>query len=517
MTIPPAARWRRPLVAAATAAVLLLGACATPSGSAGKAAADPENKPLVIVLNAALASIDPVKANSQRTEGNVLTSVYSTLTRVNPDGTLVGDLATSWKQTDPNTWDFTIRTGATFTNGDPLGAEQVAAGIARYFDKTLGAKGTSSIPTFKDVKAVGQDHVVITTKSPNFEVPWHLEQFYLVDPVFAADHDLSSQAVGSGPYKLASYDPQGTIKLERNDAYYGDKPAFRQVSFRVIPEEASRIAAIKAGEVDIAATLDPQSLSQLRSDAWEVGSIPGLRTHFGLFDARSAPFNDQRVRQAVNYAIDRSAITQSIFGGLVQPGVFINEGTPGHDPGLAPYPYNPEKAKALLAEAGYANGLTIEFLNAPGSYAGDDLTVQAIAEQLSRVGITVTIKNLPYTTYLEHVLQQNGQQPSALNFRSYGGSSAATLASSRFRLYETGAPGGTFSDPVYDALLTKARSAQTPDEQNALYQQANRRLYDQAAVLYLFNEPQTYAYKKSLDWVPRAEQWLRPYDVKPAT
>jgi len=510
---------RRPralgLVAAAVATALL-AACASPTDAApqGSAAAD---KPLVIALNAALASIDPVKANSQRTEGNILTSVYSTLTQTDPQGELKGDLATGWTQTDPYTWVFTIRDGVTFTNGDPLGPDEVVKGIQRYFDPDLGSKGLGSIPTFKSAAVQGDHDVVITTTSPELTLPDALEQFYLVDPLYAADHDLGSDAVGSGPYKIVSYDPQGTITLTRNDGFYGTAPAFKDVTFKVIPEEASRVSALKAGEIDVLTSFDPQSLDQVESiDGLNVGATEGLRTHFILLDTRQKPLDDVRVRQALNYAVDKQSIADSIFKGLTKPGLYITEGTLGYDPDLLPYAYDPEKAKALLKEAGYGDGLKLEILNAPGSYAGDDLTVQAVADQLSKVGVTLTIKNLPYTTYLQYVLEQDGKKADPLNFRSFAGSSKAALVN-RYTLLESTNTSSLNGDAEYDKLVEKAREGLTYDEQDALFRKANDYLYDQAQVIYLFNEPLTYAYSKSLSWVPRGEQWLRPFDFTPAS
>ncbi|MCD2100219.1 ABC transporter substrate-binding protein [Rhodococcus rhodochrous] len=508
----------RAVAALATAVAALIGGCASPSGSTADAADYPQDRELVIGLAAALASLDPAQANTQRTEGNVLTSVYSTLTRVDPDGELEGDLATSWSQPDPNTWVFEIRDGVTFTNGDPLGPEQVAWGIERYFDPELGTKGTTAIPTFESATVDDQGRVVVRTSAPNFEVPQHFEQFYLVDPVVADSGNLAAEPVGSGPYILDSYDPQGEIELVRNDDYYGETPYFEKVTFRVIPEEASRIAALRAGEVDLVGSLDPQSLKQLTDvDSLVTGSVDGIRTHFVLFDARTGPFADERVRLAAAHAIDTQAIADSIFEGLVDPGVYINEGTPGFDPAITPYEYDPDRARALLAEAGYPDGIDVEFLNAPGSYAGDDLTVQAAVAQLAEVGIRVSIKNLPYTTYLEYVFGTDpAKQPSALNFRSYGGTSAATVAASRYRIAQTGARGSFFSDPTYDALLEQAQNAQSAEEQDAIYRRANRLLHDKAVVLPLFNEPVVYAYARGLEWAPRGEQWLRPYDIRPA-
>lgn len=512
----------------ATALLLVLalglGACASPEGDnsangqgtsndgVGRSADDE----LVIALNAALASIDPLKSNSQRTEGNVQTSVYSTLTQVNPDGELVGDLAESWEQVDPLTWAFEIREGVTFTNGNPLGPEEVVWGINRYFDESLGGKGFSSIPGFESISVADDGRVELKTSSPDFQVPYTLEQYYLLDPVWTAENDPSSQAVGSGPYKIVSYDPQGEIKLERNDDFYGAAPYFKNVTFRVIPEESSRIAALKTSEIDVLTSFDPQSLDQLTSESdLEVGAVEGLRTHFLMLDQRESPLDDIRVRQALNYAIDKETIASAIFKDLVTPGIFINEGTPGYDSTIEPYPFDPEKAKELLAEAGYENGLQLKISNAPGAYAGDDLTIQAIAAQFADVGVDATIENLPYTTYLEYALEQDGKKAYPVTFRSYGGSSAATLASSRYSGYLSGRS-LLQNSTEYDDLIEQAQGAATAEEQDEFYRRANNYLHDNASLVYLFNEPLTYAYSTDLEWTPRPEQWLRPQDFTAA-
>ena len=304
----------------------------------------------------------------------------------------------------------------------------------------------------------------------------------------------------------------------RNESYYGAKPFFKNVTLRVIPEESGRIAAVQAGEIDLVTSFDPQSLDQLKGNgALKVDAVPGLRTHFLLFDTRSAPFNNVEVRRAVNDAINKQAITASIFKGLVQPGPFITEGAPGYLKDQPAWPFDPAKARQELAAAGLSGGFSTEILDAPGSYAGDDLTVQAIAQQLSAVGIQAKIRNLPYTTYLKQLFPSSpDEHPSGINFRSYPGTSRVTVAATRYRSFLTGVKGSFYSDPVYDALYKQLDSAMTEQAQDEIFRQLNARLHDQAALAYLFNEPLTYAVKTSLAWTPRGEQWLRAYDVTAA-
>lgn len=502
------------LVSALVAATIL-GASANSALAAGKSYGPDDT--LVISLAAALASIDPIKANSPRTEGNVLSHVYSTLARIGPDGELQGDAAEKWEHISPNEWLFTLRPGIKFTNGDPLDAEAVAAAFNRAMDRSQSSVA-ARISTFESVEVKSPTEVLFKTKSLDFHFPFRTEEVYLSNAAWIEQNNAAVAALGSGPYKIVSYDPQGVIKLERNEDYYGEKPYFRNVELRVVATEAGRIAGVQADEIDVVAGLDPISIPQLRSnDNLVVGAVPGFRAHFLLFDTSKAPLDNADVRRALNYAVNKSEIAETVLQGLVEPSTqFFAKGMPGYDPELKGYDYNPEKARELLANAGYPDGFETEILNAPGSYAGDDLIIQAVAQQLSDVGVKASIKNLPYTTYLEHVFSSSpDKQPSPINFRSFGYRFAANNTT-RVQLFGTGFRGNMYNNPEYDAIRDAAFAAQSEEEQEALYRQLNHIIQDQAPLIVLFDEPQTYAYNKGLDWTPRPEGWLRAYDIRPA-
>ncbi len=505
------------LIRAALTAAVFSGTAASSALAEGKRF-DPEQDTLVISLAAALASIDPIKANSARTEGNVLTNVYSVLARVGADGKLHPDAAEKWEQTAPNEWLFTLRPDIHFTNGDPLDAAAVVAAFERALDRsqsTIAAR----IASFESAEAISPREVLFRTKSQDFQFPFRTTDIYLTDANWLTTNNPAINALGSGAYKLISYDPQGVIRLERNEDYYGEKPAFRHAEFRVITTEANRIAALQAGEVHVATGLDPISLEQFEGNAdLNVGAVPGFRTHFILFDTAQPPLDNVKVRQALNYAVNKAEIAETVLKGLIQPSTqFLSRTMPGYDPALTGYPYDPEKARALLAEAGFPNGFATEILNAPGSYAGDDLIIQAIAEQLAQVGVQANIKNLPYTTYLEHVFPaslENRKKPSPLNFRSFG-YNFPTQNTSFIQLFASDYRGNMYVNPAYDALRDEAFAGATEAAQEESFRKLNHIINDEAPLLLLFDEPLTYAYDKGLNWTPRQENWLRINEFTP--
>ncbi len=463
-----------------------------------------------------LSTLDPARGRATRGDLAISSQIYSALTSVNEDGELVGDLALSWEMTAPTEWTFTLRDDARFEDGSPVDAAVVVWNLTRMLRGPDGpmpaATGMALIDSFA---APEPTRLVVTTTAPFLDLPRRLAWTYYLSPAWAEANDPATAAMGSGPYRLVSWDPAGDVVLTRNEDYYGTKPAVANPVYRVIANEATRLAALQSRELDAAFGVDPISLLQLRS-------MPGLNA--GAIDANkmqtmrinyAAPhMDDVRVRQAINYAINKEAITRSVYQGLVGPGSTQILGTlyEGYEADRPAWPYDPDRARALLAEAGLAGGLTLKIGNAETGYVGSGLAVQAIAAQLAEVGITAEIENIPYANWVAYLRNPEG---AALTFIAWGSQSVST-PELLFQLTSKGPYTHGQVPEGYDAAVTNATSAPTVEEKMAAIAEAVRITADEAMSIFLWPQPQTYAISDRLNWKPRMDDWVRVFDIHPA-
>jgi len=463
-----------------------------------------------------LTTLDPGKGRATRGDLAISSQIYSSLTSVDEDGKLVGDLALEWTQTAPTEWTFKLRDDAFFEDGSPLDADVVAWNLNRMLkgpDAPMPA--ATGMRLIADVVAKDATTVVFTTSEPFLDLPRRLAWTYFIEPGWAQTHDPATEAMGSGPYTLVSWDPAGDVVLELNEKYYGNKPAVPHATYRVIPNEATRLAALRGGELDAAFGIDPLSVGQLQSeDSLNVGAIDANKMQTMRINMGAPHMDDLRVRQGGNYAINKEAITKSVYAGLVGPGStqILGPLYDGFEPDRKPWPYDPEKARALLAEAGLSDGITIRLGTAETGYVGAAQATQAIAAQLGQVGINVEIETIPYANWVKYLRDPNGP---ALTFLAWGSQSVSTpeiLAQ-----LVSGAPYAIGPVPAaYDAAVAAATGASDEATKLAEIAKALQVTEDEAMTVFLWPQPQTYAISKKLDWKVRMDDWVRVYDIRPA-
>ncbi len=251
----------------------------------------------------------------------MVASLYTSLTRVDGEGKLVGVLAKAWSQTAPNVWVFDLRDDIAFANGAKLDA----AVVKWNMDRILGIRDASwivaSMRQVQETKALADDKVQFTLRAPDIQFPRRLAGIFFLEPEWTKANNPGVTAMGSGPYKLVSFNPEAGVVLEANEKYAGPQPPFRRVNMRVVVDTAARVNGLKAGEIDAAAVLDVQDLKQLREDPkLVVGVKPTTRVQIIRFNTLVKPMDDVRVRRAINYAINKELITKTLFGGFVSPG-----------------------------------------------------------------------------------------------------------------------------------------------------------------------------------------------------
>ncbi len=405
---------RMRLVAAASLCCLVLLAAAGRRESTGAPA---PGGTLVIGTSVELKTLD--QGAGSIPEITVGENIFETLLTRKVDGSVAPNLSPEWQiSPDAKTWTFRLRRGVRFHDGEPFNAEAVRFSVDWIRDPKVFTQFKGYWSELERTDIVDEYTVRFQFKRPYpilaQLLPWHLP---ILPPKYVSEHRDSwgRRPIGTGPYKFVEWIPNDRIVLEANTQYWGGPPPFRRLVFRPIPDETARTAALLSGEVQI---VGPLSLDQ----ADKVAATKGVRVTWtdSLLRERlqvrwdRKPFDDLRVRQAVAYAINRTAVIKNVLGGharaIYGPAVRSEW---GFDPKLAdPYPYNPAKAKQLLAEAGYANGLEAEYVYVPGISPKSDETAQAIASDLAAAGIR--LKLLP-TEWGKFVSLQSGHQMTPLS------------------------------------------------------------------------------------------------------
>lgn len=319
---------------------------------------------LVLAMRSnALVTLDPAMYRDRETEA-VLRNIFDALTIPTAEGQIQPHLATAWRVVDPLTYEFDLREGVTFSNGEVLDADDVVFTFDRIL--TEGAVGGETSPRAGLLGPL--DHVekvdahtirfVYQETFPQELVLQALSHFQIVPQDYlteVGDAAFTKAPVGSGPFVYARGALDAQVVLEANPQHWNGAPQLKAVVFQMMPEPSTRIAALLAGEVHIIQAVAPDLVERLQG-------VPGIGVHTALgtrsyqieLNNRTEPFNDPRVRQAFNYAIDWDSILTNIYRGYADrlSTVFLPSGF-GYDPALSPYEYNPEKAKQLLKDAGY--------------------------------------------------------------------------------------------------------------------------------------------------------------------
>lgn len=433
---------------------------------------------LIWAQGADVTSMDPHQGK-ETAAVEVTDQIFDTLFVVNLEtNELEGQICESWEQTSETSYTFKIRQGIKFHDGTELTAEDVKFSL----DRAANSASVSYVADFMDVVTVVDDYTVeMTTDFPyapalrNLSVP-----FTAIVPKHIVETDEENwvlNPVGSGPYKFVEWNQGDSVKLEAFDDYYAGKAATQNLIMKVIPEAAQRTIALETGEIDIAYDILVNDLEKVASNEDLVlFDAPSLTCYYISMNMNKAPFDNQLVRQAINYAIDRELIVETIACGsgqaadaIIAPAVFGYS-----DPG--DYEYNPEKARELLAEAGYENGFETSI------WVNDNQTrievCQVIQAMLMDVGITCSVEVMEFGTFI----QQTSAGEHDMGY--FGWVTSTTDADYTYYSLEhssqQGAPGNrTFvNDETVDALVEQGRSVTDEAERLAAYEDLAAYLFE---------------------------------------
>ncbi|WP_084635210.1 ABC transporter substrate-binding protein [Propionicicella superfundia] len=392
-------RW---IVLGAVAAVLIVAIVATflilGNKQQATAVADTDAT-LTVGLTLEPTNLDIRKTSGAALEQVLIGNVYQGLVSRATDGSIKPALATEWKISDDAlTYTFTLAEGVTFSNGDALTAKTAAQSIQSVIDdKLLGSEYLGSV---KSVTAADDTTLTIVLTQPYPDLLWALSgrAGLVLDP--AATNDAATTAIGSGPFTLESWKQGDSLTLARSASYAGDKPKVAKVVFRYITDTNAALNALKAGDLDVLAPVDGNLVSQLSTDEFTTTRGQASDKFVLAFNNTVSPLSDKRVRQAIRYSIDHEAIIKARGGADTALGGPIPEGDPGYEDLTGLYTRDVAKAKSLLAEAGYADGLTLT-LTIPSFYG--DVLPNLLTSQLAEAGITLKTTSVEFATWLQDV------------------------------------------------------------------------------------------------------------------
>src|SRR5580700_1654762 len=387
------------VVALAIAAAGCGGSAAT--GGGGSAAASTRST-LVIANAVKVDTLDP-EANSVNESIWLDQNLYSRLLQPNATGTgLLPDLATSWTISNKGlTYTFHLRPGAEFSNGMPVTANDVVYSIQR--SRAYKGGWGFLLTAVKTITAPDAHTVVITLSQPHAPLLADLAMYaYSVVPeslVKAQGSGFFQHPVGSGPFMVTSYSPDSEVDLAANPYFYGTKPQVKKVKILIVPNDNARVLMLESKKADVIENPPGNLVDQIdKTPGLSVQLFPSTRVDFVQLDEHFAPFKNVLVRQAVNYAIDRSAIVKLAYQGHAVPGAsFLPYKMQYYDSSITPYPYNPAKAKQLLAQAGYPHGFSAFLITVSGDVAGQAEAV-VLKSELAAVGINVSIQSYELVT-----------------------------------------------------------------------------------------------------------------------
>jgi peptide/nickel transport system substrate-binding protein len=370
------------------------------------------------------------------------------------------DVAESWRQVSPTVWRFTVKKGLKFPNGEPEDARAVAFAIGYVVNPKHGEAIGSTMGTVLSAHASSARVLTIKTKDPNALIPRLLSALVVVPPkAFLANGPAAFWAnpIGTGPWKLASFQPNQSVTLVPNSSSIEGKPKAGKLVFQAIPDAASRAAALQAHDVDIINTVGTDQLAQLKGAGNKIAATTTPGMYIIDLYAKSGPLANPRVRQAINYAIDQKTLVKQIMGGYGEvsqaqlPGSEIS----GFCPSVKAYPYDPTKAKSMLAAEGVKPGTTLHFQTSNGYIVNDTLVAQAVADMLGKVGLNVKVDVLDLGRYFS-AYATSSQREDMFEYRLAASPQMdALIQYAHFTSYTTIHTTG-YANPAFDAAYAKA-------------------------------------------------------------
>jgi len=454
---------------------------------------------------------------------SILSNIYDTLVWRDGAGATVPSLAESWEFTDERTLKLNLRRDVLFHDGTQFTAADVIFSGRRYADETNQVPvGAYVRGLWRSIEAADDYTVIIHMPEPSATILGDLtrmpilpaEAFERLGEAFFVDN-----AIGTGPFKFSSWRRNEELTLEAFDDHFRGKPQIDRLVFKPIPEDFARYAGLRTGEIDLISNLPPERVAEVEANPdLKVGQIPSTRgIHIGI-NMAIEPLSDVRVRQALNYAVDVPELIETVLEGMAfENPNFCQIQVFGHDPSVQPWTYDLEKAKALLAEAGYPNGFDTQLLGPTGRYVKDREVMEAIAGQLSRAGIRVSIVAPEWGEFLD---QWYGRGRHTEPFRGMYlvGIGGETLDCDRTFL-QRGTVASRINYWVSDNTSTLSqmyeaqKSMLNEDERRETWFEMERLIQADVPWIFLYDQLDVYAMRSNVQWKPRPDEFIWGFDI----
>jgi peptide/nickel transport system substrate-binding protein len=452
-----------------------------------------------IAIGSEPTTLDP-QLRDDGGERQVTDNIFETLMVRDAAGTLgLGLAASEPVLVDPTTWEVKLREGVSFQNGEPFDAAAAAFSVNRVINPDFNSEQGSYFNTISGAEAVDATTLRITTSGPDPILPTRLYWLKMVPPIAAAEAGFAENPVGSGPYKFDSWSRGSSITLVANEDYWDGAPAVPEVEFRFIPEFGTRLASLLSGEVDLITNLLPEFVEQVPQSF----AVTGVELPIILLSDANEPVNDVRVRQALNYAVDKEALAEALYAGYadVMQGQLLAPSYFGFNPEVTGYPYDPEKAKALIAEAG-AEGAEVTLYGTAGRWLKDRELVEAVAASWEAIGVKPDVRIVDFSEYLDRFFDPENRQDAFFTVSSNELMDADRPFSAYYHKDGIGAP--NHNERIAE-LVDAARTESDPDARAAMYHEAIQIAFDEALYVYLLNINDVYGASERLVWEPRVD------------
>jgi ABC-type transport system substrate-binding protein len=456
-------------------------------------------------------SLDPANAESNPSEA-VNRMIHENLVKFDAKLNLVPGLAEKWEQAkDGMSWTFFLRKGVKFHDGTPFNAE-----AAKYFfDRMVGPEKPSRAglyaPLVESATVVDAYTIKVNMKAPFAFLLNNIAHSASGIPSPTAHKamgkDIARKPVGTGPFKFVEWVHGDHLTLTRNDDYWGGKPKLDKIIVKTIKEDSARVMMLQSGDAHLAVRLPSEDIPRLEKDAKiQLDATETLRVLYIGFNCGKKPFSDERVRQAFNLATDRESIVKNIYQGrALAASNIVAPLTTGYFP-MPPYSYDLDKAKKLLADAGYPNGLKAKFISPQGRYPKDFEMAQALQQQWKKAGIDVTLDTMEWAAYLAATRKPLDQTDVEVFLLGWAPSSAEARWI-LYPLYHTDQmiPKGNnrlfYSNKQFDEYVDKLTKATEKADRDNYLKLAQELIYKEVPQLPILVTKETIAYSKKLKGV----------------
>jgi peptide/nickel transport system substrate-binding protein len=477
----------------AIVAVVLLAACGGEKRAGGGAAA---GNALVIVAQSSPTNLD-VRVGNDNVSGRLFDLVYSGLVKVTPNFDYAPDLAEKWETPDDKTIVFHLNPNAKFQNGQPVKAADVKWSFESLLAPNFTSAKKSGYAAVDHIETPDDHTVIFKLKEPNAGIFDNLT--YVCVPTGADTNVYRTKPIGDGPYKVLEYRPDDRVELEAFDQWHGGAPKIKHVTVRIIPDATTRVLEMRRGTCNFEVNQIPfENVAEFdKNPDFKVVKTPGSVYQYIAINLRDPILGKLKVRQAIAHAIDRERIIRDIMRGYGRPTeTMLAEGHWARAANLPSYPYDPAKAKQLLAEAGYPNGFTFTFKTSTDAEA--NLRAQSIQAMLKEVGITMNIQSNEMSTFFADIGKGNFQMYSL----SRNGISDPDFYYVLFyskNIPPEGQNRGYYANPHLDDLLIQGRSTFDRAKRKPIYEEIQKIIATDLPYISLYMQDNVAVMRKNID------------------